>query len=173
MVTFWKTTQTLVTLALAITAGLATTQTGNVQSPSRECYYATSHGMMGSDQYTCDHGALVHQSQFADMKGGFRRRTETFRPSPAAWSRFWKSMDAGGVWKWQRYYSPKVEIADGSGWVVELRHAHRTLKSQGYNAAPQKFDLFVRAMELLMEDARKDAWPGNPGDRDRGVTETR
>src|SRR6185437_1133733 len=91
----------------------------------------------------------------ADLKGGFRTGSQIFRPSPAACSRFWESLDSAGIWKWQRHYSAKVYVADGTGWILELHHAHRTVKSQGYNAAPRNFEVFVRAVERLMADARK------------------
>lgn len=135
--------------------GAGRRQTMDAPSALPECYYFTGNGMMGADQYTCKHGALVHGWQYADMKGGFRKGSQTFRPSPPAWSRFWNSLDAAGAWKWQRYYRPKINAEDGTRWIVELHHAHRTVKSQGYNASPRSFDLFVRALERLMDDARK------------------
>lgn len=159
--------------ALALPAALTSAQPGNVQSARPECEYVAVHAMMGSDQYTCDHGVLVHQSQSADMKGGFRKRTETFRPSPAAWSNFWKSMDTAGVWKWQRHYGANINIEDGEGWLIELHHEHSMVKSQGYNASPRSFAVFVHALERLMDDARKNPEPEKPGDRTRAAAETR
>jgi len=167
------TKRVLALLTLVMTALIARPQTKQVHAAPPECYYGEGHGMMGGEQYTCERGVLIHRSYWPLMRPESRNRIETFRPSPEAWSRFWESVNAAGVWKWQRYYSAKVYITDGDGWLIELHHEHRAVKSQGYNAFPRNFEEFASALERLKDDARKDPAPESPGDHGRTAAEPR
>jgi hypothetical protein len=86
-------------------------------------------------------------------KGGYRNRIERFHPTPEAWERFWKALDAAGVWKWQPYYSGEP-CCDDDGWSVELRHAGHSMKSEGYYNYPPQFDAFSNAVDPLINDSR-------------------
>jgi hypothetical protein len=113
---------------------------------------------MGSERVVWEHGRLVFVRRVADMTGHgtFRETSEKLHPPREAWDRFWKQMDAAGVWQWQASYrSAMSAAADGSSWSVEVRHANRRVKSQGYNAVPATYSAFRDAVYELMEAARR------------------
>jgi hypothetical protein len=74
------------------------------------------YGLGGHDQLTWDKGKLVFVKTPLNMDE--LKVVEQFEPSPQAWERFWKALDAAGVWKWQAEYRPVVDASDGEGWSL-------------------------------------------------------
>ena len=81
--------------------------------------------------------------------------SESGRPTPQAWQRFWTRIDSLGVWQWKPDYNdPKRDWPDGESWALTLRTGAKELKSKGYNAVPDAYGEFRDAVYKLMEDAR-------------------
>jgi hypothetical protein len=57
------------------------------------------------------------------------------KPSPEAWTTFWRTVDAAGVWRWQKNYQ-NPEVCDGLQWSLRLEHQDRAVRSEGSNAYP-------------------------------------
>ena len=107
-----------------------------------------------------ENGKLLYITKLnSKSKGGYRRRIERLHPPPEAWERFWKALDAAGVWKWQPYYlgSP---CCDDAGYSVELRHAGHSIKSEGSGDRPPEFDAFRGAVNQLINDSRSKPHKG-------------
>jgi hypothetical protein len=115
------------------------------------------HAYMGSDRVAWENGRLVFLKRIADMTGHgtFREVSGKLDPSKEDWNRFWEQIDAAGVWQWQASYkSARSGWPDGESWSLEVRHANRRVKSQGYNAVPATYSEFRKAVYQLLDAAR-------------------
>ena len=75
-----------------------------------------------------------------------------------AWERFWKAVEAAGVWQWSDNYE-NSDVLDGTQWSLKLKHQGRTLITQGSNAFPGcaepiyskfcEFGCFIKALQSL------------------------
>lgn len=150
-------------LALLFAASMTDGQT---QSPASEASseepqsfaFTEGHAYMGSDRVIWEQGRLVLIRRVADLKehGGFRETSEKLDPPKQAWNRFWTQVDTAGVWQWQASYSSeRSSLPDGSSWGLEVRHANRHVKSQGYNAVPPTYSEFRKAVYQLLDDGRR------------------
>jgi hypothetical protein len=112
-------------------------------------------GLGGGVRVAWENGKLLYITNTPNLKGkrSYRTRTERFHPPPEAWERFWKALDAAGVWKWQPNYSGGF-CCDDAGYKVELRHAGHSMKSEGYYDRPPEFDAFLKAVDQLINDSR-------------------
>jgi len=115
--------------------------------------YCQGHLMEGK-QVAWENGKLLFVRSTLNLKGkgGYHNRIQRFKPSPEAWERFWKALDAADVWKWQPFYWS--EFASHNSWSLELRHAGHSMKSQGYDSEPPGFDAFRNAVDQLINDSR-------------------
>ena len=113
-------------------------------------------GLGASMRVTWENGKLLYITNTLkyDRKGGFRTRIERLHPPPEAWERFWKALDAAGVWKWQPLYMGGPPCCDDAGYSVELRHAGHSMKSEGNYDRPPAFDAFRNAVDQLLNDSR-------------------
>ena len=119
--------------------------------------FIQGHAYMGSERLAWENGRLTSVKRYANLdgKGGFREVVEQFNPSPRAWERFWKSMDAAGVWRWRDHYTSAASSQqDGDAWRLELRHNGRRLKSGGYNAQPPNYGTFYSALNQLLKEGK-------------------
>ena len=129
------------------------------QSPSTssapERFEYAEGGLGAGMRVVWENGKLLYITSTLNLKGkgGYRTRVERFHPSPEAWERFWKALDAADVWKWQPYYLGPP-CCDDDGYSVELRHAGHSMKSEGDYDRPPKFDAFQNAVNQLIEDSR-------------------
>jgi hypothetical protein len=115
------------------------------------------HAYMGGDSVKWDHERLVFVKRVADRKGkgSFLETIEELSPTREAWQRFWERIDSLGVWQWKPDYSNRKRAGtDGESWDLTLRAGAKQLKSKGYNAVPDAYGEFRRAVYKLMEDAR-------------------
>ena len=77
-------------------------------------------------------------------------------PDFKQWRRFWKQVDAIGVWNWKsRYENPSV--MDGTSWRVEIAHNGKYVSSSGSNDYPDgdasiTFEHFFKAIRELIGD---------------------
>jgi hypothetical protein len=75
-----------------------------------------------------------------------RRQAET-TPSPAQWSRFWRTMESIDVWGWKPRYEPGERfepgdvIRDGTHWSITVACGGRSVVSSGDGAGPDDVDL--------------------------------
>ncbi len=121
--------------------------------------FGEGHAYMGSERFVSKQGKLVFIKRAADItgRGTFREISEKLDPPKEAWDRFWKELDAAGVWQWQGdYKSARSSDCDGSSWSLEARHASRHVKSQGYNAVPPTYSEFRNAVYRLLDAARRN-----------------
>jgi hypothetical protein len=124
--------------------------------------FVEGHAYMGSERFVTKEGKLFFVRRTADMTGSgtFRETSEKLDPPKVAWDHFWNEIDAVGVWQWQASYkSAKSSECDGSSWSVEARHAHRQVRSQGYNAVPATYSEFRSAVYQLLDAARRNHTP--------------
>ena len=78
-------------------------------------------------------------------------------PPPQAWERFWRAVEAAGVWQWQEKYVS--DICDGTQWSLELKLGDRHVYCYGSNAYPGvadadysrsvQFNQWLRAVRAL------------------------
>jgi hypothetical protein len=77
-------------------------------------------------------------------------------PTSKQWQRFWKRVDAIGVWNWKsRHENPAV--LDGTSWRVEIAHNGKYVSSSGNNDYPDgdtmiAFEAFLKAVRELIGD---------------------
>ena len=126
--------------------------TSTSSAPERFEYSAG--GLGASMRVTWENGKLLYITNELkyDREGGFRTRIERLHPSPEAWERFWKALDAADVWKWQPSYWGWPPCCDDEGYSVELRHA--SMKSEGNYARPPAYDAFCNAVDQLIKNSR-------------------
>lgn len=84
-----------------------------------------------------------------------RRALDT---APANWERWWRAIERAGVWDWERNYTT-LDVCDGTVWALEIRHAGRSVVSEGMNGYPggdgpvyartSSFAKFLRAVQAL------------------------
>jgi hypothetical protein len=154
----WRHALLAVFFIAAMSEGQAPRQSGGPSLEPEYFEFAEGHAYMGSDRIVWEHGKLVFVKRVAGMKGDgkFLETTEKLDPPKEAWDRFWRQIDAAGVWQWQASYSSaRSNLPDGSSWSLEARHANRQIKSQGYNAVPAKYSEFRNAVYQLLEAARR------------------
>lgn len=99
---------------------------------------------------------LVYES----FLSGYQERHQTFiTPSGAQWQRFWRTMEAIDVWRWnQRYepgarFEPDAQIRDGMHWSLSLRYGKRSVESAGDTAGPDAADLDESTPFAMLTDA--------------------
>ena len=137
-------------LLIALLTAAALGQSTPASSPPEVFEFLQGHGYAGGEHLKWDRGELVSSARYLPNRTVVRQ----FEPSPQAWKRFWKAVDAAGVWKWRAVYSSRVNIADGEGWSLELRHAGHQVKSKGYNSRPPGFPAFYKAVDQLLKDSK-------------------
>ena len=82
---------------------------------------------------------------------GKAAQKETITPSEERWKKFWKEMDAVGIWKWSEEYIDK-RLADGHSWEVLLEYGDKKIQVRGRNMYPAQFEHYQKAvLELLGE----------------------
>ena len=79
-------------------------------------------------------------------------------PSPEAWTTFWRTADAAGIWRLQKDYQ-NAEVCDGLQWSLRLEYQDRRVHSEGSNFYPGspgpeysptgEFAHFLRALRNL------------------------
>ena len=62
-------------------------------------------------------------------------KTRSVSPNREQWDDFWRALEAAGVWNWSRDYADPG-VCDGTQWSLLLKHAGRSLRSEGSNAYP-------------------------------------
>ena len=83
--------------------------------------------------------------QFEESFVGQPPRKEKITPSKKSWKKFWKEMDAIGIWKWNAEYIDN-QLADGDSWEVLLEHGDKRIHSRGSNKYPPQFERFEKAV---------------------------
>ena len=78
-------------------------------------------------------GALLYKC-WADRSG--EEEKHRIKPSPEAWTKFWRRLDEVGIWSWSGSYQTSRRILDGTGWSVEISVAGRSVEAHGCNAYP-------------------------------------
>lgn len=90
---------------------------------------------------------------------GVRPVETQIAPEPAQWERFWREVEAAGIWQWR----PKCDsdICDGTQWSLEIQHGDRWVSCYGSNAYPGSnapgpdysnsvsFNLWLKALHRL------------------------
>lgn len=138
---------------IAVLIAAAFGQSDSSFSPPEHFEYMQGHGLGGHDLLTWENGKLV--SVGVPFNEEARKTVERYEPSPQAWEHFWKNLDAANVWKWKAEYPSAINITDAEGWSVELRHAGRSVQSQGYNSQPPEFGAFCDAVNQLIKESKK------------------
>jgi len=72
------------------------------------------------------------------------------QPSREAWDAFRMSLHRAGFWDWDRSYSPRESICDGTSWSVEIEWEGVSKSTGGSNAYPAKWPAFRRALRKLL-----------------------
>jgi hypothetical protein len=83
--------------------------------------------------------------QFEESVMGQPPRKEKIRPPEEGWKKFWKEMDAIGIWQWNAEYIDD-QLADGHSWEVLLEHGDKKIHSRGSNKYPAQFERFEMAV---------------------------
>ena len=65
---------------------------------------------------------------------GVRPSEIQITPGSAQWERFWREVEAAGIWQWRPNYDS--EICDGTQWSLEIQYGDRRVSSHGSNAYP-------------------------------------
>jgi hypothetical protein len=142
-----------------MTKAQAQRQPSDLPSTQPEYFeFGEGHAYMGSERFVSEQGKLLFVRRIADMtgRGTFREIPEKLDLPKEVWDRFWKEIDAAGVWQWQASYkSAKSSDCDGSSWSLDARHENRQVRSQGYNAVPATYSEFRKAVYQLLEAARR------------------
>jgi hypothetical protein len=91
---------------------------------------------------------LYNPHTFTDFKG---TKEEQILIPPQRWAAFRRSLDAAGVWAWNKQYMNK-DIQDGTVWHVTVEWAGKRIKSEGDNAFPTEkdFTAFKAAVTELL-----------------------
>jgi len=118
--------------------------------------YFEGHGYMGGEWVKWEQETLIFTKRVTNMNGSFHETIERLEPPEQAWERFWARMDSLGVWEWKSdYSSSNSSLPDGESWSLTLGHGAKEVKSKGYNAVPEAYGAFRRAVHDLMGDARR------------------
>ncbi|MEN3334918.1 MAG: hypothetical protein V7641_4283 [Blastocatellia bacterium] len=92
--------------------------------------------------------------QLEKSVGGKTTRKEKITPSEKSWKKFWKEMDAIGIWKWNEKYIDE-RYADGHSWDVLLEYGDKQIHAIGRNMYPARFERYEKAvLELLGEKVK-------------------
>jgi hypothetical protein len=80
--------------------------------------------------------SLVYRvRQFDPEAFDMREVDRTITPTASQWLRFWKAMDAAGVWGWRPSYTD-TSVVDGTDWKVDIALGDRKIVSSGHGAYP-------------------------------------
>jgi hypothetical protein len=120
-------------------------------------YFGTSYGV------EFERGALLYTCWGDQSDQGEKHR---IKPSPDAWTTFWRRLDEVGFGSWSGSYQPPSIILDGTGWSAEIAAGERSVEAHGSNAYPpcdpkaassrepcepgSRFDKFCEAVSELL-----------------------
>ena len=146
-----------VVLGLGLVPSLQTTRALDTEKPEKgEGYLPTKLSVL-SNSFRGNATLMVWDGkvlQFERSVAGKTNQKEEITPSEESWKKFWKEMDAIGIWKWNAEYINK-EDADGHSWDVLLEYGDKKIHSRGSNMYPARFERYEKAvLELQGEKAK-------------------
>jgi hypothetical protein len=143
---------TAVVLGLGLIPSLQTTRVLDPEKPEKGEGYLPTKLSVSSNSFRGNVTLVVWDGkalQFEKSVGGMTIRKEKITPSEKSWKKFWKEMDAIGIWKWNEKYIDE-STADGHSWEVLLEYGDNKIHARGSNKYPAQFERYEKAvLELL------------------------
>ena len=146
-----------VVLGLGLVPSLQVTRALYPEKPEKGGGYLPTKLSLSSYYFRANSTLIVWDGkvlQFEKSVEGKATQKEKITPSEESWKKFWKEMDALGVWKWNAEYIDK-DLADGHSWDVLLEYGDKKIHSIGRNMYPAQFERYEKAvLELLGEKVK-------------------
>jgi len=146
-----------VVLGLGLVPSLQTTRALDQEKPEKGGGYLPTKLSVLSNSFRGNATLMVWDGKVLQLEksvGGKTTRKEKITPSEKSWKKFWKEMDAIGVWKWNAEYIDK-DLADGHFWDVLLEYGDKKIHSRGRNMYPARFERYEKAVLELQEEKAK------------------
>lgn len=146
-----------VVVGLGLVPSLQTTRALDPEKPEKGGGYLPTKLSVLSNSFRGNATLMVWDGKVLQLEksvGGKTTRREKITPSEKSWKKFWKEMDAIGVWKWNAEYIDK-DIADGRFWDVLLEYGDKKIHSRGRNMYPARFERYEKAVLELQGEKVK------------------
>lgn len=78
-------------------------------------------------------GVLLYTEN--NFRGGKPAAPQRLAPTPEQWREFRRTLDAAGVWNWQKAY-PSAGTVDGTQWSFAIAYGGKVVNSTGDNNYP-------------------------------------
>src|ERR1700730_5395152 len=136
-----------VVLGLGLVPSLQTTRALDPGNPKKGGGYLPSKLSLSSYHFRANKTLIIWDGKVLQFEKSDWRTTrrEKITPSEESWKKFWKEMDAIGVWKWNAEYINK-DLADGHFWDVLLEYGDKKIHSRGSNMYPARFERYEKAV---------------------------
>jgi hypothetical protein len=138
----------LVVLGLGLVPSLQITRALDPEKPEKRGGYLPTKLSVLSTSFRKNHTLMIWDGkvlQCEESVWGKTTRKEEITPSEKSWRKFWKEMDAIGIWKWDAEYIDK-DTADGHFWDVLLEYGEKKIHSRGSNMYPAQFERYEKAV---------------------------
>lgn len=137
-----------IVLGLGLAPALQTTRAVDPEKPEKGEGYLPTKLSVWSNSFRKNHTLMDWDGkvlQLEESVWGKTTRREKITPSEESWKKFWKEMDAIGIWKWNAEYINK-DLADGHSWGVLLEYGDKKIRSSGHNMYPARFERYEKAV---------------------------
>lgn len=147
----------IVVLVLGLIPSLQTTRALDPEKPEKGGGYLPTKLSVSSASFRWNRTLMVWDGkvlQYEKWGGGKTTRKVEITPSEKSWRKFWKEMDAIGIWKWNAEYIGK-NLSDGPSWDVLLEYGDKKIHSRGYEMYPALFERYEKAVLELQGEKVK------------------
>jgi hypothetical protein len=146
-----------VVLGLGLVPSLQTTRALDLEKPEKGEAYLPTKLSVWSNSFRGNTTLMIWDGKVLQLEksvGGKTTPREKIKPSEESWKKFWKDMDAIGIWKWNAEYINK-DLADGHSWGVLLEYGDKKIRSSGRNMYPARFERYEKAVLELQGEKVK------------------
>ena len=144
-------------LGLGLVPSFQTTRALDSEKPEKGGGYLPTKLSVLSTSFRKNHASMIWDGkvlQYEESVWGKTTRKEEITPSEKSWRKFWKEMDAIGIWKWNAEYIGK-NLSDGHSWDVLLEYGDKKIHSIGRNLYPAQFERYEKAVLALLREKVK------------------
>lgn len=120
-------------LPILLSFGAATLLSSAEPAPVPEKFNASIGGFGLSYTVELRNGVLLYTEN--DFRRGKPVAPQRITPTPEQWREFRRTLDAAGVWNWQKRY-PSAGTVDGTQWSFAVAYGGRVSNSAGDNNYP-------------------------------------
>jgi len=106
-------------------------------------YFGNSYSVEWKEKQLC--------YEIVSQENKHKNAKDYFSPTSVQWRKFWDELNKIGIYNWESRYESTKGVCDGTSWELEIDYNGKTLKTSGSNAYPVQFEIFLKAIQGLIE----------------------